>query len=52
MGNDGGESERTEREALALPGVRRLGHAISLIDDPELVRRAYEEWKRRRCRSE
>ncbi len=24
-------------EALALPGVRRLGHALSLIDDPDLV---------------
>lgn len=29
-------------EALALPGVRRLGHAISLVDDPELVRLAVE----------
>lgn len=25
------------REALDLPGVRRLGHALSLIDDPDLV---------------
>jgi len=24
-------------EALALPGVRRLGHALSLVDDPDLI---------------
>lgn len=27
-------------EALELPGVRRLGHALSLVDDPGLVREA------------
>ncbi len=29
-------------EALALPGVRRLGHALSLVDDPDLVAEARE----------